>query len=56
MQVEVDKHKADVYAEQGIKNQSGLVEEDVSKKVQEIVAVATTSGSEQINFNGELTQ
>ena len=57
MKVKVDKHKADVYAEQGIKGQAGLVEEDVIKKVDKIVNIATTEFSgEQINFNGEMNK
>jgi hypothetical protein len=55
LKVQVDKHKADVYAEQGIKNQQGLVEDDVQKKVENVVKIATTDAGEQVNFNGELT-
>jgi hypothetical protein len=56
LKVEVDKHKADVYAEQGVKNQQGLVEEDVQKKVQNVVQNATTDMGEQVNFRGELNE
>lgn len=33
LKVQVDRHKAEVYAEQGVKNESGLVEEEVTNKV-----------------------
>lgn len=56
LKVQVDKHKADVYAEQGVKNQQGLVEDDVQKKVQKVVEVATTDMGEQVNFNGDLNE
>jgi hypothetical protein len=56
LKVKVDKHKADVYAEQGIKNQAGLVEEDVAKKAAKVIAEVTQNNEgAQINFNGELT-
>lgn len=41
LKVKVDKHKADVYAESGIKNQAGLVEEDVAKKATKVIAEVT---------------
>lgn len=56
LKVQVDKHKANVYADQGIKGQQGLVEDDVAKKVNKIVNTATTDAGEQVNFNGELTE
>lgn len=57
LKVQVDKHKANVYAEQGIKNQQGLVEDDVAKKVQKVVAeIHTNEEGAQVNFDGELTQ
>lgn len=31
-----------MYADQGVKNQQGLVEEDVKKKVEKVVGTATT--------------
>lgn len=56
LKVKVDHHKAEVYAEQGVKGQHGLVEDEVAKKVTKIVAEATTVAGDHIQFNGELTE
>lgn len=56
LKVKVDHHRADVYAVQGVKGQSGLVEDEVARKVSRIVAEATTVAGDHIQFNGELTE
>jgi hypothetical protein len=57
LRVTVEKAKADVYAAESIRIQPGLVEENLQRKVAQVVAEATTDADEQaINFNGTFTE